>query len=212
MTSYIAHRINTVEELSHIPKHLGVELDLRDDKNGRLILVHDPFKDGEDFETYLQSYDHGLMILNIKSERIEHKVLELVKKYNVRDYFFLDSSFPMICLLSNQGESKIAVRFSEFEGLDTVMALKGKVDWVWVDCFTKLPINAENYKLLKDAGFKLCLVSPELQGRGEDIEKYRDELASQGIVFDLICTKYYNISRWQEVPAEEKCASNSACL
>ncbi len=211
MTDFIAHRINTVEELKKIPTHLGVELDLRDDKNGKLILVHDPFKDGEDFEEYLKHYNHGLMILNIKSERIEHKVLELVKKYNVKDYFFLDSSFPMMRLLSKDGEHKIAVRFSEFEGLDTVFALQGNVDWVWVDCFTKLPINKENYKQLKDAGFKLCLVSPELQGRGEDIEKYRDELAAQGIVFDLICTKYYNISRWQIPTSETTCSTSKSC-
>lgn len=96
---FIAHRINTVEELKKIPTEYGVELDLRD-RGERLILQHDPFKDGEDFEEYLKHYHHGLMILeNIKSERIEHRVLELVHKYNVREYFLLDSSFPMIFLL-----------------------------------------------------------------------------------------------------------------
>ena len=71
------------------------------------------------FEEYLKHYDHGTMILNIKSERIEFRVLELLKKYKVEKYFFLDSSFPMIYLLSEQGEKNIALRFSEFEGLDT---------------------------------------------------------------------------------------------
>ncbi len=194
---FIAHRINTITDLQALPTKYGVEIDLRD-TGDRLILQHDPFKDGEDFEEYLKYYHHGLMILNIKSERIEHNALELIKKYNIKDYFFLDSSFPMIRLLSSQGERKIAVRFSEFEGIDTVLALKGKIDWVWVDCFTKLPINKENYKILNDAGFKLCLVSPELQGRDGDIEKYRDELAAQEIIFDLICAKYYNVERWQQ--------------
>ena len=40
---YIAHRINTVEELKKTPKECGVELDLRD-FGDRLILQHDPFK------------------------------------------------------------------------------------------------------------------------------------------------------------------------
>ena len=102
----------------------------------------------------------------------------------------------MIYLLSNMNEKNIAVRFSEFEGLDTVMSMKGKAKWVWVDCFTKLPVNKENYSILKDAGFKLCLVSPELQGRDEDIEKYRNCLESNDIVFDAICAKKYNINRW----------------
>jgi len=193
---FIAHRINTIEELKKVPTNFGVELDLRDFGN-RLILQHDPFTDGEDFEEYLKHYNHGLMILNIKSERIEYRVLELVKKYKVRDYFFLDSSFPMIFLLSKEGETNIALRFSELEGLDTILSMKGKVKWVWVDCFTKLPIDQKSFSILKEASFKLCLVSPELQKREIDIEAYSDYLKSENIVFDAICTKLHNIQRWQ---------------
>ena len=104
---YIAHRINRIKELKKIPKEYGVELDLRD-FGGRLVLQHEPFMDGEDFAEYLKHYDHGTMILNIKSERIEYKVLELMRKCNIKDYFFLDSSFPMIYLLSKSGEKNIA--------------------------------------------------------------------------------------------------------
>lgn len=193
---FIAHRINTLEELKQLPTEYGVELDLRDDRD-RLIMVHDPFSEGEDFEEYCKHYQHGTMILNIKSERIEHRVLEIIEKYNIPNYFFLDSSFPMIYLLSKEGEKKIAVRFSEFEGLDTILNMQGKIDWVWVDCFTKLPINQENFQTLKKAGFKLCLVSPELQGRDEDIEEYKAYLEKEGVIFDAICTKHYNVERWQ---------------
>lgn len=192
---YIAHRINTIEELKKIPKEYGVELDLRDFAD-RLVLQHDPFKDGEDFEEYLKHYNHGTMILNIKSERIEHKVLELIQKYNIKKYFFLDSSFPMIYLLSKTGEKNIALRFSEFEGIDTILSMTGKVEWIWVDCFSKLPINYEIYKLLKNNGFKFCLVSPELQGQNEKLASYKQYLQNEGIVFDAICTKIYNIEKW----------------
>jgi len=192
---YIAHRINTIEELKTIPTKYGVELDLRD-FGDRLILQHDPFTDGEDFEEYLKYYNHGTMILNIKSERIEHKVLELVKKYNIKKYFFLDSSFPMIYLLSNDDEQNIALRFSEFEGIDTILNMKDKVKWVWVDCFSKLPITKENYKFLKEQGFKFCLVSPELQGQNEKLEEYKQYLEKESIIFDAICTKIYNIDKW----------------
>ncbi len=193
---YIAHRINTIKELKSIPREYGVELDLRDFGN-RLILQHDPFMDGEDFEEYLKCYDHGTMILNIKSERIEYKVLKLMQKYNVKKYFFLDSSFPMIYLLSKSGEKNTALRFSEFEGIDTILNMKGKINWIWVDCFSKLPITRENYKLLKESGFKFCLVSPELQGQDENLEKYKEYLKDGGIIFDAICTKIYNIERWE---------------
>jgi hypothetical protein len=193
---YIAHRINTVEELRDLPREHGAEVDLRD-RGERLILQHDPFKDGQDFEPWLASYRHGTLILNIKSERIEPKVQGLLRQAGITDYFFLDSSFPMIHLLSGAGERKIALRYSEYEGLDTILAMKGRVEWVWVDCFTRLPITRESYRLLKDAGFRLCLVSPELQGRDADIEAYRSALAAEQIVFDAICTKRYNIERWR---------------
>jgi hypothetical protein len=192
---FIAHRINTRAELAQVPPEYGVEIDVRDYGN-RLILQHDPFKDGEDLEEYLKSYRHRLIIFNIKSERIEPRVQELIKKYRIKDYFFLDSSFPMIYNLSASGEKNIAVRFSEFEGLDTVLALEGRVDWVWVDCFNRLPIDEENYRLIKGAGFKLCLVSPELQGRSGEIEPYRDYLRARQLEVDALCTKLHFIPTW----------------
>lgn len=193
---YIAHRINTVKELKELPVEYGVELDLRD-FGERLILQHDPFMDGEDFEEYLKYYKHGTMILNVKSERIEYKVLELIKKYNIEEYFFLDSSFPMIHLLSENGEKNMAIRFSEFEGIDTIINMTNKVKWVWIDCFSKLPITKESYKVLKNYGFKLCLVSPELQLQEKKLEIYKKYLYDNQIFVDAICTKNFNINKWQ---------------
>lgn len=198
MTEYIAHRVNTIDELKKIPKEYGVEVDLRD-YGDRLILAHDPFTDGDDFEEYLQHYNHGTIILNIKSERIEQRVLELIRKYNVTKYFFLDSSFPMIYLLTNNGEQNIALRYSEFEKLDTIFGMAGKVNWLWIDCFTKFPLSIEDYKLLRKLNFKFCLVSPELQGRGDEIEEYLSSITKNNIEFDAICTKIYNIPRWTGV-------------
>lgn len=195
--NFIAHRVNTIEELKLLPTELGVELDLRDQEDN-VVVVHDPFKEGESFEEYLKFYQHGTLILNVKSERIEPRILELVKKYNIEDYFFLDSSFPMIHLLASQGMRKLALRYSEFEGLDTIENMKGKVDWVWVDCFTKLPIDQESFQKLKSWGYKICLVSPELQGRPGDIDSYKLYLNEQDIVFDAICTKSYNIDKWNK--------------
>ncbi len=193
---FIAHRINTIEELKKLPTEYGVELDLRDDLSGRIYIQHNPFEDGENFEDYLKEYRHGTMILNIKSERIELKALELLQRYNIKEYFFLDSSFPMIKLLTDKGENKIALRFSELEGLDTIRNMAGKAQWIWVDCFTKLPINAEIYKELKKLGYKLCMVSPELEGQPEKIELYRKQLANDQIMMDAVCTKAYHITKW----------------
>src|SRR3989338_1075519 len=184
----IAHRINSVKELKNVPPEFGCEVDLRD-KGNRVILQHDPFKDGEDFEEYLNAYKHGTLILNIKSERIEPQVLDLVKKYKIKKYFFLDSSFPMIFTLVNQGESNIAVRYSEFEMMESVLKMKGKVKWVWVDCFYSLPLDRISFSKIKEAGFKICLVSPELHQRPQDLERYREYLIRERINIDAVCTK-----------------------
>jgi len=193
---FIAHRINKKEELQKLSKEYGVEIDLRDNVDGTIYINHDPFILGENFEDYLKEYNHGTMILNIKSERIELKILELLKKYNIKNYFFLDSSFPMIKLLSDKGEKNIALRYSEYEGLDTLEKMQGKVNWVWVDCFTMLPINNEIYRKIKDMGYKFCLVSPELQGQPERLKLYAKQIEGEKIKFDAICTKEYNINKW----------------
>lgn len=196
---YIAHRINNVGELKMLPEEYGVELDLRDGLDGRIYIEHNPFMGGEDFEEYLKEYHHSILILNIKSERIEHEVIILLEKYNIKQYFFLDSSFPMIKLLSDIGEKNVALRYSEFEGMDIIRNMAGKVDWIWVDCFTRLPIDNATYNEIKTLGYKICLVSPELQGQDEKIEEYAQQLINEFIQADAICTKKYNIQRWKEL-------------
>lgn len=193
----IAHRVNRISELEQVPEEYGVELDLRDDLNGRIYISHNPFEPGDDFEEYLKQYHHGTMILNIKSERIEIKILELLEQYGVSKYFFLDSSFPMIYLLSQRGEKNIALRLSEYEGMDTIRNMAGKVNWVWVDCFTKIPVDKDRFEELKALGYRTCFVSPELQGRPEDVEDYKNFLNDKGMKFDAVCTKQYNIGKWR---------------
>ena len=195
---YIAHRINTIKELLKVPKKYGVEVDLRD-YGDKIILQHDPFKKGENFEEYLKSYNHKFIILNIKSEGIEFKVLKILKRFKVKNYFFLDCSFPMINSLSSKNEKKIALRFSEFESIQTIILMSGKVNFVWVDCFSKLPINSKNFKLLKKHKFKLCLVSPELQNQGSKLDIYKEYIRKKALKFDFICTKIFNIKNWSNL-------------
>ncbi len=192
---FIAHRVNTIQELKEVPKEFGVEVDLRDCGN-RIILQHEPFSDGEYFEEYLKHYNHGTIILNIKSERIEFRVLELLKKYKVEKYFFLDSSFPMIYLLSEQGEKNIALRFSKFEGLDTIMNMKDRINWVWVDCFGKFPMDDISYNMFTNIGLKLCLVSPELQNRRNKLKPYIKILQNNKFKIEAVCSKIDNYNTW----------------
>jgi len=197
-TLLICHRINKLEELKNIDVNFGVELDIRDDhKTGELILAHDPFVEGENFESYLQNYKHNTLILNIKSERVELECLKLLEKYNINNYFFLDSSFPMINLLNKIfNNNKIASRYSEYECLEFTENIKDLISWIWIDCFTILPLNKEIHERIKLLNKKICIVSPELQGQSEKIPIYRQYLIDNDIIPDAICCKEYNIYEW----------------
>ncbi len=186
----IRHRRNTRAELEQTPRQYGIELDIRSHGDD-LILHHDAFVAGERFVDWLGSFQHGTLILNVKEEGLEDRVLRLMKERGIEDFFFLDQSFPFLIKTARAGESRCAVRISEFESIETCLSLAGMVDWVWVDCFTKFPLTSTDAQRLATAGFKLCLVSPELQGRmaPEEITAMRALLAERGITADAVCTK-----------------------
>ena len=186
----IRHRRNTIEELRSTPREFGIEIDIR--SHGRdLILHHDALTMGERFDDWLKEFQHGTLILNVKEEGLEDACLERMRRFGIEDFFFLDQSFPFLIKTARTGEKRCAVRISEFESFDTVMALQGMVNWVWVDCFTRFPLDRVQADRLRQAGFQLCLVSPELQGRiGEEaVIAMRALLEELGIVCDAVCTK-----------------------
>ena len=185
----VRHRRNTVEELRATPPELGIELDLRS-RGDELIIHHDAFVDGERFLDWLDGYRHGLLILNVKEEGLEERLIALMRERGIESYFFLDQSFPFLVRTANRGESRCAVRVSEFESIDTALSLAGRIEWVWVDCFTRFPLDGAQARRLQQAGFKLCLVSPELQGRDPgEIAGLRALLAREGIQAEAVCTK-----------------------
>jgi len=186
----ISHRRNTVAELLETDSKYGVEVDIRSEGD-RLIIHHDPCVTGESFNEWIGKYKHGTLILNVKEEGLEARLISLMESKGIDDYFFLDQSFPFLVKWSKAGVHKCAVRVSEFESIDTALTLAGKVDWVWVDCFNYFPLTEQDAQKLKSAGFKLCLVSPELQGRDANVEisKLASLLRERNIVADAVCTK-----------------------
>lgn len=186
----IRHRRNTLADLRATPADLGIELDLRS-RGEELIVHHDAFAEGERFEDWLAGFRHRTLILNVKEEGLEDRLIALMRERGIEDYFFLDQSFPFLVRTANRGESRCAVRVSEFESIDTALSLAGRIQWAWVDCFTRFPLDGAQARRLQDAGFKLCLVSPELQGRDavSEIPAMRALLAREGIVAEAVCTK-----------------------
>jgi hypothetical protein len=194
MLHLIAHRRNTIQELCATPEQYGIEVDVRS-CGKRLIIHHDPLAEGVDFLDWITHYKHGALILNVKEEGLEERLLEIMQDRNIKNFFFLDQSFPFLVKWANKGERRCAARVSEYESIDTALALAGKIDWIWVDCFTKFPLSGEQATLLQDNGFLLCMVSPELQGRNaeKEIPAMAALFASLGIQPDAICTKHADI-------------------
>jgi NDP-sugar pyrophosphorylase family protein len=202
---FSAHRINKIEELKNINIKYGIECDLRN-YNNKIILSHDPFINGEEFESFIKFFNHKFIIINIKTTGIANDILNILIKYNINNFFFLDLSIPEILSLKNQ-TSNIAIRLSEYEPIEQVLLFKDYAKWVWVDCFNGLFLNIDKYQILKSNNFKICLVSPELQNHNDndndndnnndnDIIKYKNILYNNNIFVDMICTKIYNINKW----------------
>lgn len=191
----IQHRQNTCQQLAKVPEAFGVEIDVRT-RRDRLILQHDPFKEGEDFEAWLSDYHHAMIIVNLKEDGLESAILSLLKANNIENFFFLDQMIPTLVKTVRAGETRCAVRLSEFETIETVLKFSGLAEWVWLDSFDRFFHGWESLKILKNRGFKLCVVSPELQQRTDPSEI--DDILSliqhnEGII-DAVCTK--KIEAW----------------
>lgn len=198
---FIQHRVNSSAGLAALPRVFGAEIDVRYHCD-ELVLEHDPFhhhrSSPERLADWLKGWRHaGPLILNLKSEGIERAAIELMQRHQVRNWFFLDLSAPFLVKYSlhaarreidGLGPENIAVRFSEHEPIEAALAFAGRAGWVWVDCFSRLPLDADNARRLRQAGFRLCIVSPELQHHPVDwIAAFRATLVETGA--DAVCSK-----------------------
>jgi hypothetical protein len=194
----VAHRINTLEQLEELSETMPIEFDVRD-SNGHCIVEHDPFKVGVPLDIFLDKCKKRFLIINIKSEGIEKAIFDMLRIRKIDSFFMLDCTIPVIYKFTLQGERRFAVRLSEVEPLEFALQWKGKVDWVWVDCFSRNILTKDIEIILHANGFKLCIVSPELQGRPQDISHYSQEFHDSSIHIDAICTKSYNMDIWKRL-------------
>jgi hypothetical protein len=192
----ISHRVNSSEALMKVPTNHGVEVDLRL-FNGELILSHDPFIPGEKFEKWLDGYRHGTLILNVKEDGLEVLITELLEKKSITDYFFLDQPFPTL-RKSAIAKYPTSVRLSEYENPINLKDLN--IEWVWLDSFTgDWSYLKKHRNWILEGKLKLCIVSPELQGRNiiDEPQLILRTLAEEGLVISAVCTKNSNI--WEKL-------------
>lgn len=194
---FLRHRVNRIQELASLEKSWGVEIDLRSAVNekGSLHLSHDPWTPGDDFEAWLKEFKRlqiqGPVWLNTKEDGLEDRIEELMAKYELKNFVFLDTVLPTLVKKTQfEGKRHFAVRLSAYEPEEFVKCFKDKAEWVWVDCFQGIPFAADSVKKLK-SHFKVCLVSPELHGKSlrENLSLFLPlyELA------DAVCSKEPNL-------------------
>lgn len=184
----IRHRVNTSKELKTIDKNFGVEIDLRS-YNKDIVLHHDPFKKGEMFSNWIKNFNHKLVVLNVKEEGLEGKILRILKNNKIKNFFFHDQTFST--LLKNMKKTKVSIRISEYEDLKKIKYLLKNIKWLWVDNFTEIKIHKRFYSHLRSKQIKVCLVSPELvkKSRLKEIKKIISYFKNNNLKIDAVCTK-----------------------
>ncbi len=129
----IKHRVNKIKDLKKLDRVYGVEIDIRS-KGKKLYLHHDPYVKGESFTRWLKYYNHKIIVLNVKEEGLESQIIEILKKNKINNFFFHDQTFST--LLKNMNNTKVSIRFSEYEDLKNKNFLFKKIKWLWCDNFT----------------------------------------------------------------------------
>lgn len=189
----IIHRVNKIADLKNVPSEYGVEIDIRA-YGDKLVLTHEPFESGDDLEEYLKNYHHAFVIFNIKEAGIEKRVIELAKKYKVKDYFLLDVEPYWIHHATEGGFKNIAIRYSENEPINMALKYKNKANWLWIDIPTKLPLSPTIVKQMK--GYKTCLVCPERWGRPKEIALYIKKMKALKFNLDAVMTSMKHVPEW----------------
>lgn len=193
---YIVHEVNTIEKLQKIPKNYGIEIDVRL-LNNELVLGHDIEENNVPLNIFLKEYDHSLIVANIKESGVEDLIFSIFEELNVNRFFLLDVEFPYIYKNFKTRGNNLSLRFSELEPQFTNNTLIDKVQWLWIDSFTELPINEESVKYFKN--FESCLVSPSRWGRINNIEQSFETFKKFGFFPDWIMVEINEITEWENL-------------
>ncbi len=144
----------------------GTETDFRD-CNQKLVIAHDPPSGdemtAEDFFRLL--CDHGgshlPLALNIKADSLQPYFVELLRKFEIKNYFFFDMSVPD-ALSYLRAELPVFTRQSEVE---VVPVFYRQAQGVWLDAFDSTWWTPDTIQEHLDHGKTVCIVSPELHKR-----------------------------------------------
>lgn len=157
---------NSMEAFQNSFKNqFGIETDVRDYK-GELVIAHDlpdekSPKLSDFFKLYKEFDDNLILALNIKSDGLQKKLLELLKKYKISSYYVFDMSIPDSIAYKNFG-FKFLSRRSEHEPDPSFYI---DCDGIWLDCFNDIWYSESVLMEYLADNKKVFVVSPELHKR-----------------------------------------------
>jgi len=163
---------NSIESLTQaIKSGYGVETDIRD-LDGKIVISHDlPNKKNILLSSFLEIYQslnsfNGFkpsIAINIKSDGLHEKLVDLIDRFDVNNYFVFDMSIPDTLKYINL-KLNTFIRISEYEIYPR--KLKG-IKGVWIDQFKKQWFTIDEISKHLIEGRDVCIVSSELHGRDE---------------------------------------------
>jgi hypothetical protein len=171
----------------------GVETDIRD-LNGVLVISHDIPKLNDTeilsvdsfFKLYKSFGKDFPLALNIKSDGLQEKLLKLIIKYEITNYFVFDMSIPDTIGYLNKGY-KVFTRQSEYEQTPAFVDI---VEGIWLDEFISNWVKICTIKNHIENNRKVCIVSPELHKRNylSEWANYREMFKTISSNKIMICT------------------------
>lgn len=143
----------------------GVETDIRD-FNGELVISHDiassnSLKAEKFFQIYCKYNKELILALNVKSDGIQKLTMNLLNKYDIKNYFLFDMSVPEQYVYSKNH----FIVYTRHSDLEKELVLYDKSAGVWMDEFDNEWIHEEAISYHLKNNKKVCIVSPELHGK-----------------------------------------------
>ena len=174
----------------------GIETDVRDFR-GRLVISHDVADAGcpplDDALDLIETADPALPVaLNIKADGLQDLLDDALGRRSLTGVFVFDMSVPdgLVYLAHRDGAErplyKVFSRFSEYERRPS---FEDDADGIWIDEFDGAWLTAAEIETFA-ADKTVCVVSPELHGRGHVAAWKTYSQAPQFMERGLLCTDH----------------------
>lgn len=143
----------------------GIETDVRDYKE-ELVVSHDiATPDCPKLEGFLEEYANSgkktWLALNVKADGIQFQLEQMLKQYEIQNYFLFDMSIPEM-VVTKREKLNFFTRHSDIE---SECVLYDYAVGVWLDSFfAENWITTDIIKKHLEAGKLVAVVSPEIHG------------------------------------------------